>query len=169
MKRPFKRAFELMFVPLAAAIVFVEDVLLHYLGVAMAAVARWPPVARLEHWLRQLPPWAALVVFIAPSTLVLPIKLGAVWLALEGKYVLAGVFVVTGKIVATALIARLYKVLRPTLLRVSWYLRAENWLFDWRDRIYAFVRAMPAWQAAASLVRQAKAWLAELVSGSVSR
>src|SRR5438105_12736064 len=38
-----KRALELLLMPLAAAVVFVEDVLLHYLGLAMAALAKWPP------------------------------------------------------------------------------------------------------------------------------
>jgi len=169
MKPHLKRALELLFVPVAAAIVFVEDVLLHYLGVAMAALARWPPVARLEAWLAGLPPWAALAVFVAPSALVLPVKLAAVWFALQGKFILAAASVAIGKIVATALVARLYKVLRPTLLRLSWYLRAETWLFDWRDRLYAFVRALPAWQAAKALVRRAKVWLVQLVSGTASR
>ena len=169
MKRHLKRALELLLVPVAAAIVFFEDVLLHYLGLAMAAIARWPPIARIEGWLAGLPPWAALIAFVAPSTLVLPVKLAAVWFAMQGKFVLATGAIVLGKVVATALVARLYKILRPTLLQLSWYLRAETWLFDFRDRVYGFVRALPAWQAAANAIRRAKAWLVELVSGVTSR
>ena len=169
MKRHLKRALELLLVPVAAAIVFFEDVLLHYLGLAMAAIARWPPIARIEGWLAGLPPWAALIAFAAPSTLVLPVKLAAVWFAMQGKFVLATGAIVLGKVVATALVARLYKILRPTLLRLSWYLRAETWLFDFRDRVYGFVRALPAWQATVAAIRRTKAWLAELVSGVTSR
>lgn len=169
MKRHLKRALELLLVPVAAAIVFFEDVLLHYLGLAMAAIARWPPIARIEGWLAGLPPWAALIAFVAPSTLVLPVKLAAVWFAMQGKFVLATGAIVLGKVVATALVARLYKILRPTLLRLSWYLRTETWLFDFRDRVYGFVRALPAWQVAANAIRRTKAWLAELVSGVTSR
>ena len=169
MKRHLKRALEVLLVPVAAAIVFFEDVLLHYLGLAMAAIARWPPIARIEVWLAGLPPWAALIAFVAPSTLVLPVKLAAVWFAMQGKFVLATGAIVLGKVVATALVARLYKILRPTLLQLSWYLRAETWLFDFRDRVYGFVRALPAWQAAATAIRRAKAWLMELVSGVTSR
>ena len=55
----------------------------------MAAIARWPPIARIEGWLASLPPWAALIAFAAPSTLVLPVKLAAVWFAMQGKFVLA--------------------------------------------------------------------------------
>lgn len=169
MKRHLKRALELLLVPVAATIVFFEDVLLHYLGLAMAAIARWPPIARIEGWLAGLPPWAALITFVAPSTLVLPVKLAAVWFAMQGKFVLATGAIVLGKVVATALVARLYKVLRPTLLRLSWYLRAETWLFNFRDQVYGFVRALLVWQATVNAVRRTKAWLAELVSGVTSR
>lgn len=169
MKHHLKRALELAFIPLAAAIVFVEDVLLHYLGVAMAALAKWPPVARLEAWLGRLPPWAALLAFVAPSTLVLPVKLAAVWFALQGRFGLATASIVVGKMLATALLARLYQILRPTLVTMPWFLASETWLFAWRDRLYGFVRALPAWQRATAMLRRAKVWLAELVSGLVPR
>jgi hypothetical protein len=168
-KRHLKSALELLLMPIAAAVVFIEDVLLHYLGLAMAALAKWPPVAQLETWLRRLPPWAALLAFVAPSTLVLPVKLAAVWFAFHHKYTLSIASVVIGKMLATALVARLYRVLHPTLVTMSWFLRAETWLFAWRDRLYAFVRGLPAWQKAAAMVRRMRIWMAELVSGTSPR
>jgi hypothetical protein len=165
MKHHLRRALELAFIPVAAAIVFFEDVLLHYLGIAMAALAKWPPVARLEVWLRRLPPWAALLAFVAPSTLVLPVKLAAVWFALQGRFGLATASIVVGKMLATALLARLYLILRPTLVTMPWFLASETWLFAWRDRLYAFVRAMPAWQRVKALVVRARTWLADLLAG----
>ena len=169
MKRHLKYAFELLFVPIAAAIVFFEETLLHYLGLAMAAIARWPAVAATEAWLRRLPPWGALLAFAAPSLLVIPIKLSAVWFALHHRYALSLLSVVVGKMLATALVARLYLVLRPTLVRMGWYLRAETWVFDWRDRLYAFVRALPAWQQAKAMVQAVRRWLREMVFRASSR
>ena len=169
MKHHLKRALELAFIPIAAAIVFVEDVLLHYLGVAMAALAKWPPVARLEAWLGRLPPWAALLAFVAPSTLVLPVKLAAVWFALQGRFGLATASIVAGKMLATALLARLYKILRPTLVTMPWFLASETWLFAWRDRLYAFVKALPVWQRTRALVMRFRGWVADLVSGLFAR
>lgn len=169
MKRHLKRAFELLFVPIAAAIVFFEEVLLHYLGVAMAAFARLPWIARLEAWLADLSPWAALVAFVAPSILILPVKLAAVWFALQGKLALATLSIVLGKMVATALVARLYKVLRPTLVRLSWYLRVETWVFTQRDRVYGFVRSLPLWQRTAAMVRRVRTWLSGLIGGLFAR
>ena len=169
MKRHLKYALELLFVPIAAAIVFVEETLLHYLGLAMAAIAKWPPVARLEAWLRSLPPWGALLAFVAPSLLVIPIKLSAVWFAFHHHYGLSALSLVIGKMLATALVARLYQVLRPTLVKMQWYLRAETCLFAWRDRLYAFVRSLPAWQRAKALVQRVRLWLREMVFPASSR
>ncbi len=169
MKHDLKRALELAFIPLAAAIFFVEEVLLRYLGVAMAAFGRLPLVARFERWLAGLPPWAALLAFVAPSTLVLPVKLAAVFFALQGRFGLAAASVALGKVLATALLARLYQVLRPTLVTMPWFLASETWLFTWRDRLYAFVRALPAWQKMKALVLRLRSWLAELVSGAAPR
>jgi hypothetical protein len=168
-KRHLKHALELLFVPIAAAIVFIEETLLHYLGLAMEAIAKWPPVAAIEAWLRRLPPWAALLTFAAPSLLVIPVKLSAVWFALHHRYGLSLLSVVAGKMLATALVARLYIVLRPTLARIAWYVRAETWLFDWRDRLYAFVRALPAWQKAKAMVQGVRRWMRELVFRASSR
>lgn len=154
-----KRLLEFLLVPVLAAVVFVEDVLLHQLGRAMAALAAWPPVARLEDALRRLPPWAAIPTFAAPALLVLPIKLVALGLVVQGHVVAGILLLVGGKTLATALLARLYRVLHPTLCRLAWFVRAEARLFAWRDRLYAFVRALPPWRMAAELVRQVRQWV----------
>lgn len=169
MKRHLKRLLELLLMPVAAAIVFFEDVLLHYLGVAMAAFATWPPVARLEAWFARLPPLGALIAFVAPSALVLPIKLAAFGFALHGKFALATASIVIGKVLATALVARLYKILRPTLITMSWFLDAETWVFKWRDRLYAFVQSLPLWQKAKAVIHRLRRWLSGLVTGLLTR
>ncbi|MCF8532180.1 MAG: hypothetical protein K9G48_04195, partial [Reyranella sp.] len=107
----------------------------------------------------------ALIAFVAPSTLVLPVKLAAVFFALQGRFGLAAASIAFGKVVATALLARLYLVLRPTLVTMPWFLASETWVFMWRDRLYAFVRALPAWQRATAAIRRVRAWLAGLMAG----
>jgi hypothetical protein len=169
MKRHFKRALELAFVPLAAAIVFIEETLIRYLNVVMAAFARLPWIARLEAWLVTLPPYAALSAFVAPSILILPIKVLAFWFATHGRYTLALFSVVAGKVLATAIVARLYRILRPTLITIRWFAWADTHFFYWRDRAYAFVRSLPTWQKAAAMVRRTRIWMAELVSGFFAR
>ena len=89
MKSPLKHAFELLFVPLAAAVIFVEQVLIRVLNRITAAIARWAPVAAIEAWLVKQPPWVALVAFVMPSILILPIKLSALFFAAHHQFVLA--------------------------------------------------------------------------------
>jgi hypothetical protein len=169
MKQHLKRALELVFVPLAAAIVFIEQTLIRYLNVAMAAFARLPWIARLEAWLLTLPPYGALFTFVAPSILILPIKFWAVWFGTHGRYAMALATLIVGKVLATAIVARLYRILRPTLVTLRWFAWADTHFFYWRDRAYAFVRSLPAWQQAKAFIERSRLWLAELVAGLFAR
>ncbi len=169
MKPRLKRALETVFVPIAAAIIFLEQVLIKYLNVAMAAFARLPPVARCEAWLQTLPPYGALATFAGPSILILPVKVGAVWFAAHGRYSLALGTLLAGKLLATAILARLYRILRPKLMTVPWFAWGDTHFFYWRDRAYAFVKSLPSWQKARAMIERARAWLAELVSGILAR
>jgi len=169
MNPQLKRALEIAVVPFAAAVVFVEQVLIRYLNVMMAAVARWPVIARFEAWLMSLPPWAAVLAFALPSIIILPVKVSALWFAAHHRFALATGSVVLGKILATAILARLYRILRPTMMQLRWFAWADTKFFAWRDWAYAFVRSLPAWQQARALIEKVRAWLAELVSGLFAR
>jgi hypothetical protein len=164
-----KRALEIAVVPFVAAVVFVEQVLIRYLNMMMVAVARWPPIARLEAWLLTLPPWAAVLTFAMPSIIILPVKVSALWFAAHHRFALATAAVVLGKIMATAILARLYRILRPTMMTLRWFAWADTKFFAWRDWAYAFVKSLPAWQEAKALIQRARTWLAELVSGLFAR
>jgi hypothetical protein len=169
MNRHLKRALEIAIVPLAAAIVFLEQTLIKYLNIATAAVARWPPIAKLEAWEMRLPPYAALATFVAPSILILPIKFIAVWFAAKGHFALALATLIVGKMLGTAILARLYRILRPRLMTIPWFAKVDTWFFYWRDQAYAFVKSLPAWQRIAALVQPLRIRIAELVSGLFAR
>jgi hypothetical protein len=169
MGRHLKRALELILVPVAAAIVFFEQVLIRWLNAMTAVVARWAPIAGLEAWLRRQPPWLALLAFVMPSILILPIKFSAIYFAAHRMFFAAIAAVVIGKMLATAIVARLYIVLRPTLMTIGWFARLDTWFFFWRDRAYAFVRGLPAWQKAKALIDRARLRLMELVSALFAR
>ena len=82
---------------------------------------------------------------------------------------MATVSIALGKVLATALVARLYQVLRPTLVTMPWFLASETWVFTWRDRLYGFVRSLPAWQRAKAMMQRAKAWMRERVAVGLGR
>lgn len=169
MKQHLKRALEVALVPIAAAIVFFEQTLIVYLNRLTAAIASWPPIARLEAWLLTLRPYPALLAFVAPSILILPIKVAALFFATKHLFGLALVSLIVGKLLATAILARLYRILRPTLMSIWWFAKADTWFFYWRDQAYAFVKSLPAWQKAVALIKAMRARMAELVSGLFAR
>jgi len=169
MKTHLERALELLIVPLAAAVVFFEQTLIRWLNAITAALARWAPIAALEAWLKTLPPYVALLAFVMPSILILPIKLSAIYFVTHHMFMTAIAAVVIGKILATAIVARLYVVLRPTLMTIGWFARADTWFFYWRDRAYAFVRALPAWQKAKAAISRMRLRLMELFSALFAR
>jgi hypothetical protein len=169
MNGQLKRALKIALVPFAVAIVFVEQVLIRYLNTMMAAFARLTMVAKVEAWLVTLPPWAAVLAFAAPSILILPVKLSALWFVAHHRFLLACGAVVLGKVLATAILARLYRILRPTLMQLSWFAWADTKFFHWRDWAYGFVRSLPAWQNAMAAADRAKLWLVTLISGLFAR
>jgi hypothetical protein len=169
MKNHIKRALEMMVVPLAAAIVFLEQTLIHYLNLATSAFARWAPVAFVEAWLVRLPAWAAVLVFFAPATLLFPLKLGALWLFTRGHFAMGVGLLALGKILGTAVVARFYRILHPTLMTLRWFAIADTWFFRWRDRIYGFVKSLPAWQKTAAAMQKLRERMNGLVSALFAR
>lgn len=159
MRAFLKRVLTPPLVLVAAALILLEESLIEWAQRLMAWLATHPAVAALEARARRLPPYPAMVLFLLPGAVLLPVKLAAVWLLATGHIVLGTLIILLGKTASTALGARIYLILRPTLVTLAWFARAEAWVFRWRDRIYARVKAMPAWQKATAAVRAAKAWL----------
>jgi hypothetical protein len=144
---------------LAAAYVLFEDTLLHWANVAMRDLARLRAVAWLEAQMARLPPYPALLLFALPIALLFPIKLLALWAIAAGHAVTGLIIVLLAKTLSTTSEAWLYRVLRPSLGTLPWFVRAETWLFGWRDRLYGYVRGLKSWQAMMGWVRRMRAWL----------
>lgn len=131
---------------LAALIVLFEEWGWKPLSQAIAWLARYAPIARLEAWIASLPPYPSLLVFALPTTLLLPLKFVAMWLLAQGQVVAAGGLFVGAKIVSTALVARLFTLTQPSLMRIVWFARAYNWFVPWKDAFFATIRASWIWR-----------------------
>ncbi|MES2958808.1 MAG: hypothetical protein V4792_11500 [Pseudomonadota bacterium] len=114
---------------------------------AFAALARLPPLAWIERRIAALPPAAALAVFIAPTLLLLPVKLGALWLIGLGHAGLGLALIVLAKLVGTALIARLFQLTQPALMQLAWFASLYGRWGVWKAVLLARVRASWAWRA----------------------
>jgi hypothetical protein len=120
---------------------------------ALARIARLPVLRHLEGLIVRLPPGAALVLFLLPTLLLLPVKLGALWLIGQGQRGLGLLLIVVAKLVGTAVVARLFTLTRPALLRLPWFARLYQRWVAWKSALLLQVRGSRVWR----LARAAKA------------
>lgn len=113
----------------------------------MATIARLPPLAWLERRIAALPPYAALVIFFVPALTLLPVKLLALWLMGQGQRLLGVLLIVLAKLVGTAIVARLFALTQPALMRMPWFARTYGRWSVWKEALLARVRASWAWRA----------------------
>lgn len=113
----------------------------------LGRLARWRPWAAVEALIIRLPPYAALVVFVLPSTLLLPLKLVAIVLVANGQVFLAGLLFIAAKVVATALIARLFMLTQPALMQIGWFAWTYDTVMPWKEALVDRVHASWPWRA----------------------
>jgi len=144
---------------LAAIVLFVEEWGWRPLTALAARIARWPPLARFEACIANVPPRFALVLFLVPAVLLFPIKLLALWLIHEGRAMLGIGVIVAAKLLGTALVGRLFVLTERQLMQFAWFARAMNWWVATKQRLKAVVVGSAAWRAARDAMRRSRAWL----------
>jgi hypothetical protein len=151
-----------LFGGLVALVVLFEEWGWEPLQRLMARIGRLPVLAWLERRIAALPPAAALVVFFLPALALLPVKLLALWFIGQGQRLLGVLIIVAAKIVGTAIVARLFTLTQPALMRLPWFARAYTRWIAWKQAAFAMVRATWAWRAGRVVKRRwahrVKAW-----------
>lgn len=123
---------------------------------ALARVAQWLALDRLEVWIARLPPWAALLAFGTPVVLLFPVKLLALYWLGHGHVLLGAALVIGAKLVGTAIVARLFALTQPTLMQLAWFARWYPRWVRWKEGVIAQVRASWYWRAASVVVRRGR-------------
>jgi len=154
-----------LFVPLVhlAALLLLVEEWCWDVGQRLArACARWPALAALETRVRALPPYAALVAFVLPGLLLLPVKLLALLAIAHGHPASGVATIVLAKLGGAAVVARLYALTLPTLLAVGWFARCHGWFMGCKCRCLAHLRASQLYCRAGHLLRAMKLKLRRL-------
>ena len=155
---PGRRPFAWLKLPLRlllALIILFEEWGWEPLQRLMARIARLPLLRQLEALIARLPPYAALVVFFLPGLALLPVKIGALWLIAQGQKALGLAVIVIAKVAGTAVVARLFALTQPALLRLPWYAALYGRWSGWKAALLAWVRGSALW-------RSLHAWRLEL-------
>ena len=64
---------------------------------------------------------------------------------------------VVAKILGTAVVARLFQLTQPQLMRMGWFARADGRWFAWKTRVVASLSESSGWVAAQALVARLRA------------
>jgi len=129
------------------------------LAALAARLARLPLWSRVENWLRGLPPWAALLAFLLPVLLLLPVKVLALFLFGRGHAASGVTVLIVAKLIGTAFVARIFQLVEGALMRIPlfarWYPRWKNW----KDHVLRLVRESRPWRAVRAMNRRlAREW-----------
>ena len=106
----------------------------------------WTPLARA---LGRLARW--------PAVALLPVKIGALWLVGLGRVAIGLALLVGAKLLGTAVVARLFQLTQPQLMKLGWFARAYARWVAWKTRVIAGLVESPAWIAARGLVARVRA------------
>jgi hypothetical protein len=122
----------------------------------LARIGAWPGLRWIEGAVRRLPPYAALALFALPTLLLLPVKLGALWLIGKGQVVAGAALILVAKVAGTAIVARLFTLTQPALMRLDWFAALHGRWTRWKTTLLTRVRASGPWRAARVFKRQVR-------------
>ena len=144
------------FTVLLALWIFLEEWVWDEMLAFMAWLGRLPPIHWVEVQIGKLPPYAALIAFVIPGAILLPFKLAAFWLIAHGHGVYGLWVFMVAKIIGTAFLARIFSLTRPALLTIGWFSKVYFAITRWKERLYAYVRALPTYQRIRAWARAMK-------------
>lgn len=148
---------QLLLAPIALVLLF-EEWGWAPLAALFARLARLPLWAWLERKITSLSPYGALLVFGVPMLALLPVKLLALYLFGLGKATSGLVVLIAAKILGTALMARLFQLTQPALMRLAWFARWYPRWKSWKDGLLAQVYQSAPWRWVQQLKVKCKAW-----------
>jgi uncharacterized membrane protein YphA (DoxX/SURF4 family) len=98
-----------------------------------------------------------MAIFALPALALFPVKLLALFLIGRG-HAFGGLAVLVGaKVIGTAVVARLFTLTQPALMRLPWFARWYPRWKTWKDGVIAQVRASQVWRTAGRWKAQARA------------
>jgi hypothetical protein len=156
MLRFLKKIISAPFVLLAAIVILLEDWLWDDLARIVAAIGRLPIFHQIESFIIWLPPYPSLLLFAIPSLLLFPVKFASLYLIAQGQPLLGFLVAAGAKIIGTALVARIFNLTKPKLLKINWFAFSYQRLTGFKKRIYTTIKSTRIYQVAHEWKEQIK-------------
>lgn len=102
----------------------------------------------LEEKIQRLPAYAALACLLVPAVLLFPVKLIGLYFLSQGNVFGASALLVIAKIVGTALVARIFTLVKNQLMQLWWFAKYYPRWKGWKDDLINRVRMSWTWRVA---------------------
>jgi hypothetical protein len=134
-----RKAFRPLWVILAL-LLLLEAWLWDHLEPIVARVVNLVPWGRIKiavaRWIEDLPPYAALFVFVIPLIVVLPVKFLEVYFIATANLLGTIVTLVLAKLLGLGVTAFVFDATRDKLLQIPWFRQMYDWVMWARDWAY---------------------------------
>lgn len=137
---------------IAAFVMWVEEFLWKRLKALTSLIGLIPFVRRAEVAIAGLPPYAAMIVLLAPMSTLFPLKLLAIYWLAHGYWLASLGLLATAKVLGTAIVARMYVICQPQLMTITWFRSLRDMVILTRDWLYQAVQQLPVYQSARQLL-----------------
>jgi hypothetical protein len=130
---------------------------------AIVNIIPWKKLkGRLQPMFDRAPPALALVVFLFPLSLAIPVKILEFWFIAHGSWIAAVVTLVLAKVVGLGILAFIFDITRNKLLQIAWFKRLYDyvmWLRDWAHGLAdPFRHRMQVWLRLLKPGRGSRLW-----------
>ncbi|MBV5266057.1 hypothetical protein [Pinisolibacter aquiterrae] len=158
-RRGLRAALRLPALVLVAIYFLIDDVVLAAFRPLVAWASGLRLFLRFAVFLRRLPPYPTLVLFLVPFAVLEPFKIVGLWLMATGRFTPGLITLAVAHILSIVLVERLFHATRDKLLTIPWfawgYVRVMR-LYDWS---LGRLRATEAWRRAERALRAIRAGL----------
>lgn len=127
-----------------------------------SSLAASPPLRALENGISRLPPYPALLIFVLPGLLLMPVKLLALLAMAKGYVLWGGSVFILAKAGGAVVVARIYVLTLPSLLALVWFARWHNRFIMLKNRLIEYMRTSPAYARLRRMVSGARRLLRRL-------
>jgi hypothetical protein len=89
-------------------------------------------LSKIRRRIEDLGPYQSLLLLAVPTSIVEPLKLVALAIAGDGHWVTGTLVIVAAYATSLLLVERLFRIVKPKLMRLSWFASLWTWLVSLR-------------------------------------
>lgn len=133
------------FYPLAISIMVWEEAFYKPVNALGQYLGRHPSLRAIQVKISNVPPFAALAIFIVPVVTLFPFKMAGLWLLSQGHPILGGAIFASAKVVGAALFTRIFTLTENSIRKIGLINTSLDYFFDKKNKLINYWKASPVY------------------------